>query len=305
MNKQLLEDTAKQMVATGKGLLAADESSKTCQKRFDAVGVECTEETRRQYRGVLLGTPHIDQFLSGVIFYDETFWQKNDDGLEFREALKQQGILPGIKVDEGLIDLPGFGTEKLTKGLDNLPDRMAKYAQAGARFAKWRAVITISDDDAADPTPTDAAIDRLIVEPLRAAAFVRDGDRLAVDVGSGGGSPAIPIALACPRLHMTLVEVRARKAAFLREAVRTLALTGARVEAVAFGALAGDSSLAKQVDVVTMRAVRADREIWTTIDALLAPRGQVLWLGGDPEAIETTTFAPVAHEDAVLVIARR
>jgi fructose-bisphosphate aldolase class I len=176
MNKQLLEDTAKQMVATGKGILAADESSKTCQKRFDAVGVECTEETRRQYRGVLLGAPHIDQFLSGVIFYDETFWQKNDDGLEFREALKQQGILPGIKVDEGLIDLPGFGTEKLTKGLDNLPDRMAKYAQAGARFAKWRAVITISDDDAADPTPTDAAIDANAFVLARYARICQDND---------------------------------------------------------------------------------------------------------------------------------
>jgi 16S rRNA (guanine527-N7)-methyltransferase len=188
-------------------------------------------------------------------------------------------------------------------GLQVADDLIAQLGAYLGLLARWNRRINLTSFDL--DTPTDAAIDRLIVEPLRAAAFVRDGDRLAVDVGSGGGSPAIPIALACPRLHMALVEVRARKAAFLREAVRTLALTGARVEAVAFGALAGDSSLAKQVDVVTMRAVRADREIWTTIDALLAPRGQVLWLGGDPEAIETTTFAPVAHEDAVLVIARR
>jgi 16S rRNA (guanine527-N7)-methyltransferase len=183
---------------------------------------------------------------------------------------------------------------------DDLIARLGAYLDL---LARWNRRINLTSFDL--DTPTDAAIDRLIVEPLRAAAFVRDGDRLAVDVGSGGGSPAIPIALACPWLHMTLVEVRARKAAFLREGVRALALTGARVETVAFDTLAGDSSLAKQVDIVTMRAVRADREIWATIDALLAPHGQVLWLGGDPEAIETTTFAPVTHEDAVLVIARR
>jgi 16S rRNA (guanine527-N7)-methyltransferase len=183
---------------------------------------------------------------------------------------------------------------------DDLIARLGAYLDL---LARWNRRINLTSFDL--DTPTDAAIDRLIVEPLRAAAFVRNGDRLAVDVGSGGGSPAIPIALACSWLHMTLVEVRARKAAFLREAVRTLALSGARVEAAAFGALVEDTSLAKQVDVVTMRAVRADREIWATIDALLAPRGRVLWLGGDPEAIEMTPFAPVTHDDAVLVLTRR
>ncbi|MEO8785283.1 MAG: class I fructose-bisphosphate aldolase [Candidatus Saccharimonadales bacterium] len=176
MNTKLLEETAKQMVAGGKGLLAADESNNTCQKRFDAVGVECTEESRRQYRQILLTAPDAANILSGVIFYDETFWQKNDLAVNFRDFLKQQGILPGIKVDEGLVDLPGFAGEKLTKGLDGLPERMVKYAQAGARFAKWRAVITISDDDASDKTPTDADIDANAFVLARYARICQDND---------------------------------------------------------------------------------------------------------------------------------
>src|SRR5438046_2446381 len=112
MDQQALEDIAKKLVAYGKGLLAADESAKTCSKRFDAVGVECTEETRRLYRQLLLTTPGAEHSLSGVIFYDETFWQRTDAGVPFRDALKQQGIIPGIKVDLGLVDLPGFPGEK-------------------------------------------------------------------------------------------------------------------------------------------------------------------------------------------------
>jgi fructose-bisphosphate aldolase class I len=153
MNKEELEKIAKQMVQPGKGLLAADESNGSCAKRFDAVGVDCTEESRRQYRQILLTAPRGKDVLSGVIFYDETFWQQTDDGVAFREYVDRQGILPGIKVDEGLIDLPGFANEKLTKGLDGLPERLAKYAEAGAKFAKWRSVITIGDG-----IPTDECI---------------------------------------------------------------------------------------------------------------------------------------------------
>ncbi len=154
MDKTILEQTAKQLVQQGKGLLAADESSNSCQKRFDAVGVECTEETRRQYRQILITAPNINKYVSGVILYDETFWQQTDAKQTFRDYLSEHGILPGIKVDEGLIELPGFPNEKLTKGLDNLPERMQKYAQAGATFAKWRAVISISDT-----TPSAPCID--------------------------------------------------------------------------------------------------------------------------------------------------
>ncbi len=153
MNTDELEQIAKRLVADGKGLLAADESNASCQKRFDAVGVPCTEETRREYRELLITTPGAEEFLTGVIMFDETFWQATETGQVFREYLKNHHIYPGIKVDKGLVDLPGFPGEKITQGLDGLPGQMAKYAAAGAKFAKWRAVITIGDG-----IPTDECI---------------------------------------------------------------------------------------------------------------------------------------------------
>ncbi len=153
MNTDELEQIAKKIVATGKGLLAADESSASCQKRFDAVDVPCTEETRREYRELLLTTPGAEQYLSGVILYDETFWQSTHTGQMFREYLKNHDIMPGIKVDKGLVDLPGFPGEKVTQGLDGLPEHMATYHAAGAKFAKFRCVITIGDS-----IPTDECI---------------------------------------------------------------------------------------------------------------------------------------------------
>src|SRR5258708_4936074 len=153
MNQQDLEKTAKAMVTAGKGILAADESEKTCKKRFESVSVECTGETRREYRGLLFTSPDAEVNMSGVILYDETFWQKTDDGQEFREYLMSKGILPGIKVDMGLVDLPGFPKEKVSQGLDGLPERMEKYAKEGAKFAKWRSVITIGES-----IPTDTCI---------------------------------------------------------------------------------------------------------------------------------------------------
>jgi fructose-bisphosphate aldolase, class I len=153
MDTQKLEEIAHRLVAPGKGLLAADESNASCQKRFDSVGVPCTEETRREYRELLLTTPGAEDFMSGVIMFDETFWQAAEHGQLFREYLKHHDVMPGIKVDKGLVDLPGFPNEKVTQGLDGLPDRMDTYCGAGARFAKWRAVITIGDD-----IPTDECI---------------------------------------------------------------------------------------------------------------------------------------------------
>jgi len=141
------------LVAHGKGLLAADESNNSCKKRFDAVGVECTAETRREYRELLLTAPGAEKYMSGVIFFDETFWQSTHAGPLFREYLKARKVTPGIKVDGGLIDLPGFDGEKLTQGLDGLPERMTEYHGADARFAKWRSVITIGDG-----IPTDECI---------------------------------------------------------------------------------------------------------------------------------------------------
>ena len=145
MDKQLLSKTAAAMVAKGKGILAADESSGTCETRFKSVGVECTEESRRTYRGLLFTTPGIEQFLSGVILFDETIRQKTADGVPFADYLARKGILPGIKVDKGAHDLALAPGEKVTEGLDGLAARLKEYFKLGARFAKWRAVITIGE----------------------------------------------------------------------------------------------------------------------------------------------------------------
>ena len=151
MDKQLLSRTAAAMVARGKGILAADESSGTCETRFKTVKVDCTEQNRRAYRGLLFGTPGVEQFLSGVILFDETIRQKSDDGSPFPQYLAKKGIIPGIKVDKGVVDIPLSPGEKVTEGLDGLSKRLDEYFQMGARFAKWRAVITIGE---AIPTHT-------------------------------------------------------------------------------------------------------------------------------------------------------
>jgi fructose-bisphosphate aldolase class I len=145
MDKSLLAKTAAAMVARGKGVLAADESSGTCDKRFKSVNVECTEENRRAYRGLLFTTPGAEQYVSGVILFDETIRQKTNDGVPFPAYLAGKGILPGIKVDKGAQDLALCPGEKVTEGLDGLRARLAEYFKLGARFAKWRAVITIGE----------------------------------------------------------------------------------------------------------------------------------------------------------------
>jgi len=133
------------MVAPGKGVLAADESSGTITKRFQAIGVESTFDSRRAYRETLLSTPGLEEFVSGVILYDETLRQSTADGTPFPKLLEERGILPGIKVDTGAMDLAGAPGEKVTEGLDGLRARVEEYVGLGARFAKWRAVITIGD----------------------------------------------------------------------------------------------------------------------------------------------------------------
>jgi fructose-bisphosphate aldolase class I len=143
MDTALLSKTAAAMVAKGKGILAADESAGTCETRFKSINVECNEENRRAYRGLLFTTPGVEQFLSGVILFDETLRQKTNDGVPFGDYLAKKGVIPGIKVDAGAKDLPLCPGEKVTEGLDNLPKRLADYFKMGARFAKWRAVITI------------------------------------------------------------------------------------------------------------------------------------------------------------------
>lgn len=145
MNIQELETTAQAMVADGKGILAIDESSPTIKKRFDSINTECTEESRRTYRELLITCDGIEQFISGMILFDETLRQSTSDGVPFPEALKKRGIMPGIKVDKGAKDLAGHPNEKVTEGLDGLRDRLAEYRELGSPFAKWRSVITIGD----------------------------------------------------------------------------------------------------------------------------------------------------------------
>lgn len=148
-----LKSTAKTLLVPGKGLLAADESANTIEKRFAKFNIENTEDNRRAYREIFFRTPGIGDYISGVILFDETFRQNAADGTPFLQLLKDAGILPGIKVDQGTIDMPGSLIEKLTEGREGLAGRLKEYAQMGAMFAKWRAVITISADGG---TPSDA-----------------------------------------------------------------------------------------------------------------------------------------------------
>ena len=145
MSSREMESVARSLVAEGKGILAADESSPTIEKRFRGIGLSSTEENRRAYRELLFTTLGVSEFISGVILFDETIRQKARDGTSFPEVLSRQGIIPGIKVDTGAKSLAGFPGEKVTEGLDGLRERLSGYRTLGARFAKWRAVFAIGD----------------------------------------------------------------------------------------------------------------------------------------------------------------
>jgi fructose-bisphosphate aldolase class I len=143
MSAQELVDTTKALVADDKGLLAMDESNPTCNQRFAPLGIPQTEEARRAWRELIVTTHGLGKFISGMILYDETIRQAKIDGTPFAKAIADVGIIPGIKVDTGAKDLAGHPGEKVTEGLDGLRDRLKEYSQLGARFAKWRAVITL------------------------------------------------------------------------------------------------------------------------------------------------------------------
>jgi fructose-bisphosphate aldolase class I len=145
MNTQLLTGTARALVADGKGLLAMDESTTTCNKRFAKLAIPQTEEARRAYRELLVTTPGLGESISGVILYDETIRQQKKDGTPFLKVIADAGIIPGIKVDIGTKDMAGHPGERITEGLDKLRLRLKEYSQMGARFAKWRAVIALGD----------------------------------------------------------------------------------------------------------------------------------------------------------------
>ena len=150
-----LKQTIKDMVVAGKGILAADESVKTATKRLASINIESTPETRRQYRNLILNAPGMEKYICGVILFEETLHQKSDDGILFPELLGKNGIVPGIKVDDGLADMDGSPGEQYTKGLGTLGKRLEEYKKSNPRFTKWRAVYSISGN-----TPSDLIIKR-------------------------------------------------------------------------------------------------------------------------------------------------
>ena len=154
MKNETLEQIAASIVAPNKGILAADESSPTIKKRFDSINAESTEENRRDYREMLFKTKNISEYVSGVILFHETVYQNDSKGTPLIKILTDQGIVPGIKVDKGAKPLAGHPNETITEGLDGLRERLEEYAQAGTKFTKWRAVISI-----ANSTPSDYCIE--------------------------------------------------------------------------------------------------------------------------------------------------
>ena len=173
MNKEQLRSTANAMVQKGKGILAADESNPTCGKRFESIGVESTERNRNIYRDLLFTTSGMEEYISGVILFDETLRQSTiADGTAFPQYLKNLGVIPGIKVDKGAKELASHSGEKVTEGLDGLRDRLVEYYRLGARFAKWRAVITIGDGG----IPTETCIHVNAHALARYAALCQEAD---------------------------------------------------------------------------------------------------------------------------------
>ena len=169
MSIEELETIAQQMVAPGKGIIAIDESNNTIKKRFETVGVPNTEENRRAYREMLLTAPNLSDHISGAILYDETIRQSTKAGVPFTKLMMDKGILPGIKVDMGPVALAGYPGEVVTEGLDGLRDRLNEYASLGAKFAKWRAVIRISED-----APSGTCIDANTHALARYAALCQE-----------------------------------------------------------------------------------------------------------------------------------
>ncbi|MBD3274542.1 MAG: fructose-bisphosphate aldolase class I [Candidatus Marinimicrobia bacterium] len=169
MKHNELESVAQAMVLDGKGILAADESTGTITKRLASVDVESTEENRRTYRELLFTSDEIEKYISGVIMYDETLRQSTKDGTPFPKYLDDRGIIPGIKVDAGAKDMAGFPNEKVTEGLTGLRPRLNEYVELGAKFTKWRAVITIGDG-----IPTEACINANAHALARYAALAQE-----------------------------------------------------------------------------------------------------------------------------------
>lgn len=278
IDTQKLTATVAHLLAPEKGILAADESNGTADKRLESFGIATGEDMRRKFRHLFLCTPGVEEFLSGVILYDETFWQDNCDGAPFRVALSEKGILPGIKVDIGAKDFPGFPGEKVTLGLDDLPERLKKYADAGAAFTKWRAVIKI---DEVAGLPTTACIE------ANADAL----GRYAVAAQQFGLVPIVEpeVLLDGPHSQKTAEKVTAR----VLDAVMTkLQEYGAYLPGVILktsmviqGSENADESSPKEIADATVAVLK--KNVPTEI-------GGVVFLSGGQTAVEAT-----AHLDAI------
>ena len=175
MDKNILEQTAKKMMTLPKGILAMDESSPTIAKRLESINTENNEINRRRYRELIVTTPELSSYISGVILFEETFDQKMSDGTLFRDYLNSIGILPGIKVDKGAKDFSCHPNEKITEGLDGLRDRLATYYANGAKFCKWRAVITIEKD-----IPSEACIESNMHALARYASLCQENNLVPI-----------------------------------------------------------------------------------------------------------------------------
>jgi len=175
MDKTALEEIAKILVAPKKGILAADESDSTIKKRFDKINVESNPETHRIYRQMLFTAEGIENYISGVILFDETIRQKTDDGKPFLQLLSERGIVPGIKVDLGKVEMPNFPGEMVTEGIDGLRDRLKEYVEIGAKFTKWRAVFTIAEN-----LPTETLIETNSDLLARYAAHAQEADLVPI-----------------------------------------------------------------------------------------------------------------------------
>lgn len=214
MDEKILADTARRMVAPGRGLLAADESTGTIKKRFDSISVENTEENRRAYRDLLFTTVGAEDYVSGVILFEETLFQSSADGTPFPKLLASRDIIPGIKVDKGAKPLVACPGETVTEGLDGLRERLEKYREAGARFAKWRAVITIGEN-----MPSDCAIDvnahalaryaalcqEANITPIVEPEVLMDGDN-SIEVCEAVTTRVLEATFAALRLQRVLLE---------------------------------------------------------------------------------------------------
>lgn len=251
MDINTLKQTAKAMVAPGKGIIAADESSGTCQKRFDSVGVPCTEENRRVYREVLFTAPSLENYVSGIILYDETIRQQSTGGEPFASVLEKKGILPGIKVDAGAKDLANHPDEKVTEGLDGLRERLAEYKTFGAKFAKWRAVITIGNSPAGE-IPSDACIAVNAHAMARYAALCQEAGIVPIV------EPEVLIDGDHTIERCYEVSAKTLKKTFEEMAVQGVALEGAILKAsmVIAGKKAATQSTAKEVAAATVKCLK-------------------------------------------------